>query len=50
VRWRALSWLQNACQGLRLWIRGKDADLVVIDEKMHVYMTMVKGKVVFRAD
>jgi len=28
---------------------GKDADLVVIDEKMQVYLTMVKGKVVFKA-
>lgn len=28
---------------------GKDADLVVIDEKMQIYLTMVKGKVVFRA-
>jgi N-acetylglucosamine-6-phosphate deacetylase len=27
---------------------GKDADLVVIDEKMQVYLTMVKGKVVFK--
>jgi len=28
---------------------GKDADLVVIDEKMQIHLTMVKGEVVFRA-
>jgi N-acetylglucosamine-6-phosphate deacetylase len=28
---------------------GKDADLVVIDEKLQVYLTMVKGKIVFEA-
>lgn len=29
---------------------GKDADLVVIDEEVGVYMTMVKGQEVYRAD
>ena len=29
---------------------GKDADLVVIDEKVQVYLAMVKGKIVFEAD
>lgn len=29
---------------------GKDADLVVIDEEVEVYMTMVKGKEVYRAN
>ena len=29
---------------------GKDADLVVIDEEVEVYMTMVKGQEVYRAD
>lgn len=29
---------------------GKDADLVVIDEKIQVYLAMVKGKIVFEAD
>ena len=29
---------------------GKDADLVVIDEAIRVYLTMVRGQVVFRAD
>ena len=29
---------------------GKDADLVVIDEGVNVYMTMVKGREVFRAE
>jgi N-acetylglucosamine-6-phosphate deacetylase len=28
---------------------GKDADLVVIDEAIQVYLTMVRGQVVFRA-
>ena len=28
---------------------GKDADLVVIDENVHVYLTMVRGKVVFES-
>lgn len=29
---------------------GKDADLVVIDEAIQVYLTMVRGQVVFKAD
>jgi len=29
---------------------GKDADLVVIDNEVEVYMTMVKGREVYRAD
>ena len=29
---------------------GKDADLTVIDEKAEVYMTMVKGQEIYRAD
>jgi N-acetylglucosamine-6-phosphate deacetylase len=29
---------------------GKDADLVVIDEDVDVYMTMVKGQEIYRAD
>jgi N-acetylglucosamine-6-phosphate deacetylase len=29
---------------------GKDADLVVIDEAIHVYLTVVRGQVVFSAD
>lgn len=29
---------------------GKDADLVVIDEEVEVYMTMAKGQEVYRAD
>jgi N-acetylglucosamine-6-phosphate deacetylase len=29
---------------------GKDADLVVIDEAIHVYLTAVRGQIVFRAD
>jgi len=38
------------CDGYKGSIEpGKDADLVVIDEKMQVYLTMVKGKVVFKA-
>jgi N-acetylglucosamine-6-phosphate deacetylase len=28
---------------------GKDADLVVIDEEVEVYITMVRGQVVYRA-
>ncbi len=28
---------------------GKDADLVVLDEKLHVRMTIVKGKIVFNS-
>ena len=37
------------CDGYKGSIEpGKDADLVVIDEKMQVYLTMVKGKVVFK--
>jgi N-acetylglucosamine-6-phosphate deacetylase len=28
---------------------GKDADLVAIDEKMQIYLTMVRGQVVFKA-
>jgi N-acetylglucosamine-6-phosphate deacetylase len=28
---------------------GKDADLVVVDEHVEVYMTMVKGQEVYRA-
>jgi len=28
---------------------GKDADLVVIDEKVNVYLTMVRGRIVFEA-
>ena len=28
---------------------GKDADLVVIDENVHVYLTMVRGEVVFES-
>lgn len=28
---------------------GKDADLVIIDDKMQIYLTMVKGEVVFKA-
>jgi N-acetylglucosamine-6-phosphate deacetylase len=27
---------------------GKDADLVVIDDQMQVYLTLVKGEVVFQ--
>jgi len=27
---------------------GKDADLVVIDEKMQIHLTMVRGEIVFR--
>jgi N-acetylglucosamine-6-phosphate deacetylase len=26
---------------------GKDANLIVIDEDVNVYLTMVKGKVIF---
>ncbi|MBM4467758.1 MAG: amidohydrolase family protein, partial [Chloroflexi bacterium] len=29
---------------------GKDADLVTIDEQVNVYLTMVKGQEVYRAD
>jgi len=29
---------------------GKDADLVIIDEEVNVYLTMVKGQEVYRAD
>ena len=29
---------------------GKDADLVIIDEQVNVYLTMVKGQEVYRAD
>jgi N-acetylglucosamine-6-phosphate deacetylase len=29
---------------------GKDADLVVIDEQIKVYLTMVKGREVYRAE
>ena len=29
---------------------GKDADLVVVDEEIKVYMTMVKGQEVYCAD
>jgi len=29
---------------------GKDADLVVIDEKVQIHLTMVKGRVLFSAD
>jgi N-acetylglucosamine-6-phosphate deacetylase len=29
---------------------GKDADLVVIDEEIQVYLTMVKGRIVFERD
>lgn len=29
---------------------GRDADLVLIDEEVNVYMTMVKGQEVYRAD
>ena len=28
---------------------GKDADLLVIDEQVRVYLTMVRGRVVYRA-
>jgi N-acetylglucosamine-6-phosphate deacetylase len=28
---------------------GKDADLIVIDEQVNVYLTMVKGKIVYQA-
>ena len=28
---------------------GKDADLVVVDDQVHVYLTMVKGREVYRA-
>ncbi len=29
---------------------GKDADLVVIDERVNVYLTMVRGRIVYEAD
>ena len=29
---------------------GKDADLVIVDEEVKVYMTIVKGQEVYRAD
>lgn len=31
-------------------VPGKDADLVLIDEKVQVYLTMVKGREVFRSE
>ena len=33
-----------------VWRPGKDADLALIDENIDVYLTMVRGKEVFRSE
>ncbi|NWG16963.1 MAG: N-acetylglucosamine-6-phosphate deacetylase [Chloroflexi bacterium] len=49
--WRACSW--NAARAIHLADRkgslevGKDADMVLVDEAVHVYLTMAEGRVVY---